>query len=212
MATGVKTKKGTDSETVNSEIETIDDIVALETDVEQENVQSETGSKSTKKNVKTTLEKKKKVFTDADYILCRSVCYGGLYVSGQSGNIYEFKDYGKDCQIKYRDLVTLVMKGHEDVFLPRFIILDEDFLEDFPTIKETYEKMYTRKDLLDILDLPVNQMRSAIRELPESTKEILEKMIATEIGNGHLDSISKVRALSEIFDSDFNLLSELFVK
>jgi hypothetical protein len=37
-------------------------------------------------------------------------------------------------------------------------------------------------------------------------------MIATEIASGRLDSISKVRALSEIFDSDFNLLSELFVK
>lgn len=206
------TKKGTASVTVNSEIEVTDNAVVEDTDVTQEVVQTEKESKIKKEVPNTTPEKKKKIFTDSDYILCRSVCYGGLNVSSQSGNIYEFKDYGKDCEINYRDLVSLVRKGSDHVFLPRFVILNEDFLEDFPTIKNAYEKMYTRKDLLDILDLPVNYMRSAIKELPDATKGILEKMIATEIANGHLDSISKVRALSEIFDSDFNLLSELFVK
>lgn len=158
------------------------------------------------------VEKEKKVFSDSDYILCRSVCYGGLNISGQSGNMYEFKDYGYECEINYRDLIFLIRKGSEHVFIPRFVILDEDLLEDFPTIKQTYEKMYTRNDLLEILDLPTNQMESTIKELPEATKSVLERMIATEIANGHLDSISKVRRLSEIFDSDFNLLSELFVR
>ena len=45
--------------------------------------------------VKDEPEKKKRTFTDSDYILCRSVTYGGLYVGTQSGNVYEFKDYGK---------------------------------------------------------------------------------------------------------------------
>lgn len=156
--------------------------------------------------------REKKTFTDSDYILCRSVCYGGLNVSSQSGNIYEFRDYGSECEINYRDLVSLIRKGSDHVFLPRFVILDEDLLTDFPTVKRVYEKMYTRNDLLEILDLPISQMRAAIKELPDATKNVFEKMIATEIANGHLDSISKVRALSEIFDSDFNLLSDLFVK
>ena len=30
------------------------------------------------------IEKEKKVFTDSDYILCRSVCYGGLNITSQS--------------------------------------------------------------------------------------------------------------------------------
>ena len=61
-------------------------------------------------------------------------------------------------------------------------------------------------------DAEAVQMEMEIKELPEATRTILEQMIATEIANGHLDSIAKVRKLSEIFDSDFNLLSELFVK
>ncbi len=173
-------------------------------------------TKTTAVNESTVEEKEivreKKVFTDSDYILCRSVCYGGLNISGQSGNMYEFKDYGSECEINYRDLIFLIRKGSDHVFLPRFVILDEDLLEDFPTVKNTYENMYTRNDLLEILDLPISHMKAAIKELPEASRNVLEKMVATEIANGHLDSISKVRTLSEIFDSDFNLLSELFVK
>jgi hypothetical protein len=40
----------------------------------------------------------------------------------------------------------------------------------------------------------------------------MRNLIATQIANGKLDSIAKVRALTEIFNSDFNLLSDLFVK
>ena len=156
--------------------------------------------------------KEKKVFTDSDYVLCRSITYGGLYIGGQSGNMYEFRDYGSECEINYRDLVSLIRKGSDHIFLPRFIILDEDLLDDFPTIKRAYEVAYTRKDLLEILALPTSQMKAAISELPEATRNVLEKMIGEEIANGSLDSISKVRTLSNLFNSDFNLLSSLFVK
>ena len=156
--------------------------------------------------------KEKKVFTDSDYILCRSVTSGGLNIVSQSGNLYEFNDYGSECEINYRDLVTLIRRGSEHVFLPRFVILDDDFLEDFPTVKKVYGEMYTMRDLEDILALPTAQMEREIVKLPESVKDSMSNLIATQIANGKLDSIAKVRKLSEIFDSDFNLLSDLFVK
>lgn len=92
------------------------------------------------KPIEEKIEKEKKVFTDSDYILCRSVCYGGLNITSQSGNVYEFKDYGYDCEINYRDLVSLIRKGSDHVFLPRFVILDDDLLEDFPTVKKYMRK------------------------------------------------------------------------
>lgn len=154
----------------------------------------------------------KKTFTDSDYILCRSVCSGGLNVVSQSGNLYEFKDYGSECEINYRDLVTLIRRGSEHVFLPRFVILDEDFLEDFPTVQRVYGEMYTKEDLIEILELPVPSMTSEINKLPDATRNSMRNLIATQIANGKLDSIAKVRVLTEIFNSDFNLLSELLVK
>ncbi len=51
--------------------------------------------------------------------------------------------------------------------------------------------MYTRNDLLKILDMSTRQMEMEIKELPEAIRTILEQMIATEIANGHLDSIAK---------------------
>jgi len=156
--------------------------------------------------------KEKKVFTDSDYVLCRSVCSGGLNIISQSGNLYEFNDYGSECEINYRDLVTLIRRGSDHVFLPRFVILDDDFLEDFPTIQKVYGTMYTMNDLIEILELPVPAMKKEIEKLPVPTKESMRNLIATQIANGKLDSIAKVRELTTIFNSDFNLLSDLFVK
>lgn len=154
----------------------------------------------------------KKTFTDSDYVLCRSVWSGGLNIVSQSGNLYEFKDYGSECEINYRDLVTLIRRGSDHVFLPRFVILDEDFLEDFPTIQKVYGEMYTKDDLVAILELPISKMKTEIAKLPDATKNSMRNLIATQIANGRLDSISKVRVLTEIFNSDFNLLSDLLVK
>lgn len=156
--------------------------------------------------------KEKKTYTDSDYILCRSVWFGGLHVTCQSGNVYSFADYGAECEINYRDLITLIRKGSEHIFLPRFIIEDEELLEDFPTVKNVYKNMYTTNDLLEILNLPISKMKAEIDKLPSDSKDVLCKMISTEIASGRLDSISKVRALSEIFNSDFELISKLFAK
>ena len=157
-------------------------------------------------------KKVKKDFTDSDYILCRSVWFGGLNVTCQSGNTYEFSKYDSECEINYRDLVTLIRKHSEHIFTPRFIIIDEDFLEDFPNVKNVYKKMYTASDLMEIVNLPNSQMKTEINKLPIEAKNTLCKMIGTEIAKGRIDSISKVRVLSEIFNSDFDLISKLFVK
>ena len=177
-----------------------------------EDIKTEEVTEEVVEKVKPVIVKEKKVFTDSDYILCRSVWSGGLNVVSQSGNLYEFKDYGAECEINYRDLVTLIRRGSEHVFLPRFVILDDDFLEDFPTVQKVYGTMYTMNDLIEILELPIPAMKREIEKLPQSTKDSMRNLIATQIANGKLDSIAKVRELTTIFDSDFNLLSDLFVK
>ena len=225
MATN--TKKTTTKTTVKKD-EDIKTTVATEKEVKDttkvvEETVKETVAEAVKEAMKEVVKEKieeskqvvvedKKVFSDSDYILCRSVWSGGLNVVSQSGNLYEFKDYGSECEINYRDLVTMIRRGSSHVFLPRFVILDEDFLEDFPTIQRVYGEMYTKDDLLEIIELPVSRMTAEIAKLPDATKNSMRNLIATQIANGRLDSIAKVRALTEIFNSDFNLLSDLFVK
>lgn len=200
--TTAKQKATVVKENINEDIIENDVVIdEVENDIEKEVV-----------SVKTTPVKEKKVFTDSDYILCRSVWSGGLNVISQSGNLYEFNDYGSECEINYRDLVTMIRRGSGHIFMPRFVILDEDFLKDFPTVQKVYGTMYTMSDLVEILQLPNAQMKREIEKLPKATKDSMRNLIATQIANGKLDSISKVRVLTEIFDSDFNLLSDLFVK
>lgn len=222
------TTKKTTTKTTVKENENIKNTTATEKEVKDttkvvdETVKetvAEAVKEAMKEMVKETIEESKqvnveenKVFTDSDYILCRSVWSGGLNVVSQSGNLYEFKGYGSECEINYRDLVTMIRRGSSHVFLPRFVILDEDFLEDFPTIQKVYGEMYTKEDLVEILDLPVSRMKTEIAKLPDATKNSMRNLVATQIANGRLDSIAKVRALTEIFNSDFNLLSDLFVK
>ena len=228
MATTKKTTTKTATKTTAKKNDDVTTTVAVEKEIETtvKNVEdtvketvAEAMKEVMKEVVKETIEvttptviEKKKTFTDSDYILCRSVWSGGLNILSSSGILYKFKDYGYKCDINYRDLVDLIRRGSEHVFLPRFVILDEDFLADFPTVQKVYGEMYTKEDLVQILELPILAMKREIEKLPEATKDSMRNLIATQIANGKLDSISKVRELTTIFDSDFNLLSDLFVK
>lgn len=147
-----------------------------------------------------------------EYILCRSVTNGGLNINCKSGNVYEFTKYGDDCEIEYHDLATLVRKHSDHIFNPRFVIEDEDFILEFPQLQKVYEKLYTSDDIEAILNLPPEQMAEEIKSMPKSVYESLRSLIADKIANGSIDSVRKIRILSEIYDSDFNLLSELFCK
>ena len=154
----------------------------------------------------------KKTYQDGDYILCRSIIAGGLNINCRSGNFYRFNNYGAVCEIEHRDLVELIRKHSDHIFLPRIIIEEDDFVDDFPQVKQLYSELYTIGDLKEILLMPDNQMIAAINSLPNELKTTLKNLAATMIGDGEIDSISKVKTLTDILDADFNLLSELFSK
>lgn len=168
-------------------------------------------------NVETTTEKEVKVqkkevkkYSDGDYIICHSIIAGGLNINCRSGNHYEFDNYNTTCEIEYRDLVSLIRKRSEHIFLPRIIIDDEDFLEEFPQVQQFYNTMYTTEDLKEILNLPNSQMADVIRSLPNELISTLKSLAATMISSGEIDSIVKVKTLTEVLNADFNFLSEIF--
>ena len=96
--------------------------------------------------------------------------------------------------------------------MPRIIIDDEDFINEYPAIKRLYDEMYTVEDLREILALPDHQLTSIVTNMPNEIKETLKSLAATMIGNGEIDSIRKVQTLTDVFGADFTLLSELFTR
>lgn len=167
-------------------------------------------SKNEKKEeevLKTNDSSTKKEFGQEDLILCRSMVSGQLFVDGvRSGLLYTFADYNDTCEIEYRDLIYLV-RSYKDktIYEPRIIIEDEDFIAQNPKLAELYESLYTKGDLMEIINLPLSQMVDTINALPMGCRNALKGIAATMIDNGQLDSIQKIKALDEIFETNMLL-------
>ena len=149
----------------------------------------------------------KKEFGQEDLILCRSMVSGQLFVDGvRSGLLYTFADYNDTCEIEYRDLIYLV-RSYKDktIYEPRIVIEDEDFIAENPKLAELYESLYTKGDLMEIINLPLSQMVDTINALPMGCRNALKGIAATMIDNGQLDSIQKIKALDEIFETNMLL-------
>lgn len=159
-----------------------------------------------------TVEKKApKKFAADEGVDCESITTGELGLIGHKTHInYRWADRGDVTQVEYQDLVAAVRSNATHIFKPLFIIRDDDFIAQFPQVAKAYDAMYTVKDLRDVLRMPVGQMKTVVKSLPDGAKESLKTLAATMINNGSLDSIQKVKALDEIFDTKLMLLTELY--
>ena len=154
----------------------------------------------------TTETTKSRKFAKTTLVPCRSICTGVLYVEGpNSKEDYMWWDFNDIHDVQYQDLDAFIKRHATCVFKPQFIIEDEDFIAQNPDVKAVYDSMYTTKDLRDILNLPVNEMRKAIQELPLGAKEAIRGLAPTMIENKKLDSIEKIRVLDEIFGTQLIL-------
>ena len=152
----------------------------------------------------------KKVFDPNEGILCRSVTHGKLFVDGiKTGMKYTFYDYDDESEIEYRDLVALVRARDKSVYNPRFIIMDEDFIAEYPTLKKFYSDHFSTRNIKDILTLPDYQMKEEISKLPKGAVDSLKSIAVNQIVSGEIDSIRKIKALDEAFGTDLSLLNEL---
>lgn len=167
----------------------------------------ETTEKVTNKKVK---EVTKKTFDANEGVLCRSVTHGKLFVDGiKTGMKYSFIDYDDESDIEYRDLVALVRSRDKAIYNPRIIIMDEDFINEYPTLKKFYDEHFSTKNIKDILELPEYQMVEEIKKLPKGAVESLKSIAVNQIVNGEIDSIRRIKALDEAFGTDLSLLNEL---
>ena len=149
-------------------------------------------------------------FEQTDGVSCRSVVQGGLFMEGLKTKMdYSWTDYGDVTEVEYRDLVAAVRSKSRFVFNPWFIIEDEDFLNEYPQVKQFYDSSYTVKDLIKILDMPAEKMIEEIKKLPKGAVDTIKSLAAKQVSNGTLDSVSRIKALDEYFGTDLNLLASI---
>ena len=152
----------------------------------------------------------KKTFGQYDYIMCRSVTNGPLWYEGpKSHNVYNWVDYGDENEVEYRDLAASVRGRSSFVYNPWFIVEDEDFIAEFPQLQKFYNEQYTVDDLKGVLNLNIADMVATIKTLPKNAVNTLKTIASTEISEGRIDSVRKIKALDEVFDTELHLLSSL---
>ena len=148
-------------------------------------------------------------YKDSDLIKCHSVIVGGLTITCKSGNYYYFSDYGAEMDIEYKDLVELIKTHSEHLYNPRIVVDDANVVNSFRQLKEFYDSSYSLTDLRIILGYPVNKMVEIVSTLPEGVKDNLRSIAAEMISSGELDSLTKIKALDKIYDTDMTFLASL---
>lgn len=154
----------------------------------------------------TLVVKQKHQYSYDDMIPCTSNTAGEYLFEGDKSKIvYSWKDAGVTEEMRYDDLTSAIRTRKPCIFRPRIVINDEELLESYPELQRLYESMYSRDDLLQILELPAKKMIDVINQLPDGAKDAIRSMAVNAIESGQLDSVARVRALDQYFGTDMLL-------
>lgn len=157
-------------------------------------------------------KKEPKKFEADEPVKCKSITSGSLGMIGiKTGVNYEWAGRGDETEVEYQDLVAAIRSGKRHITEPFFIIQDKEFLAQFPQVEKIYASMYSVNDMEELLLKPdANTMIATIKTLPDGAKDSIKNIAATLIANGRIDSVSKIKALDEFYNTKFALMSELF--
>lgn len=172
--------------------------MANKKEIVSEEVAVVTESKATKKTVRK--------FAPDDLIVCRSITFGELLLTGKKSKLlYSWANYGDTTEVEYQDLQALKSTRSSYLFKPRFIIEDEELVEqwgkDFGDIYKNIEDI----DAEDLLKLPVAQLRSKLKKASKGVQLAVKNIAGDKILNGSLDSLAKIKAIDEILGTDLKL-------
>ena len=150
--------------------------------------------------------KQPKKFAQDDMILCRSVTYGELLLTGpKSKLLYSWANYGDVTEIPFQDLQALRSTRSSYLFRPRFIIEDEDLVELWANdLKDMYDNLVD-EDVDALFKLPLNQFKSKLKKAPRGVQQAVKNIAGEKILNGSLDSLAKIKAIDEILNTDLKL-------
>lgn len=161
--------------------------------------------------VVTPIKAAPKKFEATDAIECVSITAGELGMIGtKTGINYTWAGRGDVTEVEYQDLVAAIRGSKKHITAPFFVIQNEDFLAEFPQVKAVYASMYSLQDLKDVFKLDVASMKATILGLPSGAQESIKSIASSMISKGQLDSVQKIKALDEIFDTKFMLMTELY--
>lgn len=167
--------------------------------------------KKTEVKEETVVEKKKpaRKFAADDMISCRSITFGELLLVGpKSKLLYTWSNYGDTTEMEYQDLQALKSTKSSYLYRPRFIIEDEELVEQWSRdFKAMYDNI-VEVDVEDMFKLPLNQFKAKLKKAPKGVQMAVKNIAGEKIMNGSLDSLKKIKAIDEILGTDLKLYIE----
>ena len=159
--------------------------------------------------VKTDAKKAKKAprkYAPDDMITCRSITYGELLLTGaKSKLLYTWANYGDTTDMYFQDLQALKSTKSSYLFKPRFIIEDEELVEQWAgDLKKMYDDIVTM-DVEALFKLPANQLKAKLKKAPSGIQQAVKNVAGEKIMNGSLDSLAKIKAIDEVLGTQLML-------
>lgn len=144
----------------------------------------------------------KKQYKPDDLIPCKSLTAGKMIFIGARTNIpYVWSNAGDVAYLEYQDLMSAILSRSNYVYMPRFVIEDENIIGDprWAELKDIYDNLYDAGDVRELLSerTSINRFKSAIKAAPAGLINAVRSEMAQGIQNGTFDSIGKVRAMDE---------------
>jgi len=147
--------------------------------------------------------KEPKKFESTDTIECMSCTSGTLIMIGkQTGNKYVWADYGDVCEVEFQDLRSLRLTRSGYIFKPRFLIQDEELVEQWKDVAELYSNVLTRSEILALFKMPVTTFKTKLASMPVGMRDAVKSMASEKIMQGSLDSIGIIKAIDEVLGTD----------
>lgn len=152
----------------------------------------------------TPVKKTAKKYAPNDVIECRSVTGGELILIGDKTKLhYTWSDYGDTAYVEYQDLQALQSRKSGFLTKPRFIIEDQELVEQWGSmLKPIYNKINT-KDIEEFFKLPINKFEAQLKVMPVGLKEAVKTKAVQMIKSDELYDIRKVRAIDTAWGTDF---------
>ena len=151
-------------------------------------------------------QKSVKKYAPGDMIPCRSITYGELLLTGAKTKLlYTWANYGDVTEMEYQDLQALRSTRSSYLFKPRFIIEDEELVEQW---SGDLGKMYDgiiEMDVDEILRLPVGQLKAKLKKAPVGIQQAVKNVAGEKIMNGSLDSLAKIKVIDEVLGTQLKL-------
>lgn len=153
---------------------------------------------------KPVVSKTPKKYAPTDTIECRSVTGGALILIGPKTHLqYTWEDFGDTAWVEYQDLQALQSRKSNFLIKPRFIIENDDIVEQWGTmLKPIYNKV-TDQTIEDLFALPLPKFKAQLNAMPDGLKDTIKTKAVQMIESEELYDIRKVREIDAAWGTDF---------